>query len=140
MQVGSPRELYESPDNVFVAQFIGSPKMNLMPCSTDNGRFLLDGHNGGSLTASTQSPATQVGIRPEHVTLVPGDQGHCNGVVQVSEYLGADFFHHIDCGALGVLTVRTSGATEDIEGKTVGLHFNDDNLHFFDGDQHALKA
>jgi len=35
MQVGTPRELYENPNNVFVAQFIGSPKMNMMPCGTD---------------------------------------------------------------------------------------------------------
>ncbi len=46
-QVGSPRELYERPDNLFVAQFIGSPKMNVLPCSLEEGRFSLRGHGGG---------------------------------------------------------------------------------------------
>ncbi len=64
--------------------------------------------------------------------------GHCDGVVQVSEYLGADFFHYVDCGPLGLLTVRTTGAMHDIEGQTVGLEFESGNLHFFGADQLAL--
>ena len=49
MQVGTPRELYEKPDNVFVAQFIGSPKMNLMACGTSGDQFTLEGGSGGPL-------------------------------------------------------------------------------------------
>jgi len=127
MQVGSPRELYDKPDNVFVAQFIGSPKMNLMSCE-------------GGFTSAPDTPknATQLGIRPEHIAVVEAGAGHCDGVVQVSEYLGADFFHYIDCGTLGLLTVRTSGAMPDIEGQTVGLKFENENLHFFGSDDVAL--
>lgn len=138
MQVGTPRELYETPNNVFVAQFIGSPKMNLMPCTTKGSDFALEGHRGGALPASDQSGAVQLGIRPEHIEIVAKGEGHCDGEVQVSEYLGADFFHYIDCGPLGVLTVRTPGAAEDIEGQQVGLKFNADNLHFFGNDHSAL--
>lgn len=130
MQVGSPRELYETPNNVFVAQFIGSPKMNLMPCDTDVGYTSLPPITTG---------AVQLGIRPEHIGITDVGAGHCDGVVQVSEYLGADFFHYIDCGALGLLTVRTPGAFEDIEGQTIGLKFETDNLHFFGSDEMALK-
>ncbi|MEP5154275.1 sn-glycerol-3-phosphate ABC transporter ATP-binding protein UgpC [Planktotalea sp.] len=130
MQVGTPRELYESPDNVFVAQFIGSPKMNLMSCA--------------DMTAFTRAPelkdgGVQLGIRPEHIGIVDAGSGHCDGVVQVSEYLGADFFHYIDCGPLGLLTVRTSGAMHDIEGQTVGLNFESDNLHMFGADDLAIR-
>jgi multiple sugar transport system ATP-binding protein len=129
MQVGTPRELYESPDNVFVAQFIGSPKMNLMGC-TDAAHFT---------TAPTlKKGAVQLGIRPEHIAITDVGAGHIDGTVQVSEYLGADFFHYIDCGPLGLLTVRTSGALHDIEGQTVGLSFEPENLHFFGADELAL--
>ena len=127
MQVGTPRELYEKPDNVFVAQFIGSPKMNLMDV-------------GQGFTNAPKGPkgAAHLGIRPEHIAVVEAGAGHCDGLVQVSEYLGADFFHYVDCGPLGLLTVRTSGAMHDIEGQTVGLKFEDDNLHFFGEDQLAF--
>jgi len=129
MQVGSPRELYEKPDNVFVAQFIGSPKMNLMGCEMKN---------GFTAQPDLKSGAVQLGIRPEHIGVVDKGAGNCDGVVQVSEYLGADYFHYIDCGPLGLLTVRTSGAFPDIEGQTVGLKFESENLHFFGADEQAL--
>lgn len=137
MQVGTPRELYETPDNVFVAQFIGSPKMNLMGCTTRGERFELDGNGSGPLKSAAQTTAVQLGIRPEHISVVAEGAGHCDGVVQVSEYLGADFFHYIDCGPLGLVTVRTPGAFADIEGQNVGLKFDEQSLHFFDADQVA---
>lgn len=129
MQVGTPRELYEKPDNVFVAQFIGSPKMNLIACATDA---------GFTTRPDIKTGAVQLGIRPEHIAVTDVGAGHCDGVVQVSEYLGADFFHYIDCGPLGLLTVRTSGAFPDIEGQTVGLKFENDNLHFLGSDDVSL--
>ena len=138
MQVGTPRELYEKPDNVFVAQFIGSPKMNLMACGTSGDQFTLEGGSGGPLGSDARRGAVHLGIRPEHIAVVDQGAGHCDGVVQVSEYLGADFFHYVDCGPLGLLTVRTSGAFPDIEGQTVGLNFEADNLHFFGANEAAL--
>ncbi len=138
MQVGTPRELYERPDNVFVAQFIGSPKMNMMACGTEGDTFTLPGGGTGPLQTSQQRATEQLGTRPEHIEIVEEGKGHCNGVVQVSEYLGADFFHYIDCGALGLLTVRTTGATEDLEGQTVGLKFDTDRLHFFDANDQRV--
>lgn len=124
MQVGTPRQLYEAPDNVFVAQFIGSPKMNLF--------------DAADLPDIAKDGAAKIGIRPEHIAVVALGAGDCDGTVQVSEYLGADYFHYIDCGPLGVMTVRTSGAQEEIEGQTVGLKFASDNLHFFDNGEQRL--
>jgi ABC-type sugar transport systems, ATPase components len=62
-QVGSPKELYERPGNLFVAQFIGSPKMNVIPASA-----IGLGDRGKDL-----------GIRPEHITIVPAGQGDLDG-------------------------------------------------------------
>lgn len=131
MQVGTPRELYENPQNVFVAQFIGSPKMNMMPCGTDGDQFTLSGGGPGPLQNAAQSDAVQLGARPEHIEVVAPGTGHCDGVVQVSEYLGADYFHYVDCGDLGLLTVRTAGSAEGLEGQSVGLKFDPTRLHFF---------
>jgi multiple sugar transport system ATP-binding protein len=127
MQVGSPRKLYENPDNVFVAQFIGSPKMNLLPCGA-----------GSGLEAIAAKGAVQLGVRPEHITVVPAGEGHYDGTVQVSEYLGADYFHYIDCGDLGLLTVRTAGSDDEIEGQVVGLRFDTTRLHFFGADEQRI--
>lgn len=138
MQVGTPRELYEKPDNVFVAQFIGSPKMNLMTCSARDGQYTLEGNRGGPLRSENQADAVQLGIRPEHISIVEEGEGQCDGEVQVSEYLGADFFHYIDCGPLGVLTVRAPGASANLEGRRIGLRFDENNLHFFGADQSAV--
>ena len=138
MQVGTPRELYESPDNLFVAQFIGSPKMNVIACSTSGESFVLRDHGTGPLGRPERRKAVRLGIRPEHISVVEPDEGHATGRVEVSEYLGADYFHYINCDPIGLLTVRASGASDEIEGQTVGLRFDETRLHFFDADGQVL--
>lgn len=84
-QVGSPRELYEDPQNRFVAGFIGSPKMNFVPA--------IDGPNGSEIAADGEMSSFELGLRPEHLSL--HDAGHPEGepgVVQFSEYLGSESF------------------------------------------------
>jgi multiple sugar transport system ATP-binding protein len=137
-QVGSPRELYERPGNLFVAQFIGSPKMNVMPCSVSGGQFSLPGHRGGP--APGADGAVKLGVRPEHIGLTEPDDGHCTGVVEVSEYLGADVMLFIECEGLGLLNVRHVGDTAVRPGARVGLSFDEARLHFFDDAGKALRG
>ncbi|WGW05646.1 ABC transporter ATP-binding protein [Tropicibacter oceani] len=131
-QVGTPRELYERPANLFVAQFIGSPKMNILPCETGQGSYALQGGRGGAFAGDRA--AQHIGIRPEHIEVVAQGQGQCDGVIDVIEYLGADSFLVIDCGPLGKITQRSFGDVTHREGDTVGLKFDPDRLSFFDGD------
>lgn len=131
-QVGSPRELYERPENLFVAQFIGSPKMNLMPCVTESGSYRLEGGRGGAFAGG--HPATQVGIRPEHIRLGAPGEGQCDAVVDLIEYLGADSYLVVDAGSLGKLTIRLVGDNPHPVGETLGLIFDPAHLHFFDQD------
>lgn len=131
-QVGTPKELYERPANLFVAQFIGSPKMNIMPCKTDAGAFHLSGGGTGSFDGTT--PAVSLGVRPEHITIVDQGAGHTNGRVEVVEYLGADCFVVADCGELGRIMVRTDGDTTVKPDDDIGLEFNSEKLSFFDKD------
>ena len=135
-QVGTPRELYEAPANLFVAQFIGSPKMNVLPCDVANGEWQVVGATGGTHTGPGN--AVSVGIRPEHITLTDIGAGHCDGEVDVLEYLGADTFVILNCGAAGQVTVRTIGEASLKPGDKVGLNFESSRIRFFDDKGQAI--
>ncbi|GKY87322.1 ABC transporter ATP-binding protein [Sinisalibacter aestuarii] len=125
-QIGSPRELYERPANLFVAQFIGSPKMNVFPADAASGPGLPQG-------------AAQIGVRPEHITPVDPGAGMMDGVVDVVEYLGADTYLIVDCAGAGHVTVRVEGDTEVKPGATLGLAFAPGKLHAFDAAGHTIR-
>ncbi len=125
-QVGTPRELYEKPANLFVAQFIGSPKMNVMPADAISG---LDAPDG----------ATHVGLRPEHAVLVAPGAGQLNGTVDVLEYLGADTFVVLDCADAGQVTVRVLGDSDLTPGDKVSVQFDPKRTHYFDRGGTALR-
>ncbi|MEM7317837.1 MAG: sn-glycerol-3-phosphate ABC transporter ATP-binding protein UgpC [Pseudomonadota bacterium] len=131
-QVGSPRELYERPANLFVAQFIGSPKMNIMPCETGAGKYKVGGGRGGAFEGS--SPAVHLGIRPEHITVGAPGEGQIDANVDVVEYLGADSFLLVDCGGEEPVTVRITGETDLKPDDKVGLIFDAERLSFFGSD------
>src|ERR1700729_1828134 len=90
-QYGSPLELYEHPANLFVAGFIGAPKMNFV--------------SGG---AAAKYGAPPIGIRPEHLKIGKEGEGW-PGTVSVAEHLGSDTFLYVDAGELGTLTCRNFG-------------------------------
>ncbi|MCC1480790.1 ABC transporter ATP-binding protein [Roseibaca sp. Y0-43] len=113
-QVGSPLELYHAPRNLFVAGFIGSPKMNL-----------IDGN------AASQHNATTIGIRPEHIDVV--ESGPWQGTVGVAEHLGSDTFLHVHgTGLAEVVTVRATGEIGLRHGDKVSLAPRADQIHRFD--------
>jgi multiple sugar transport system ATP-binding protein len=115
-QVGSPLELYRSPRNLFVAGFIGSPKMNL-----------IEGN------AAQQHGASTIGIRPEHIDVV--EAGPWQGTVGVAEHLGSDTFLHVHGTELAeTVTVRATGEIGLRHGDTVHLAPREDQLHRFDGE------
>ena len=135
-QVGSPKELYNNPANLFVAQFIGSPKMNILPCTSSQGKITLE--NGGSVADPHAGLATQLGIRPESIAPVAASEGHISGHIDVVEYLGADTYLIVNCGALGQVTVRVTGENLLEPDATIGLRLDVDKLHYFDKEGAAL--
>jgi multiple sugar transport system ATP-binding protein len=136
-QVGTPKDLYRRPANLFVATFIGSPAMNILPCRTDTGHYRLDGGRGGPFAGAR--PAAKLGIRPEHVALAAPGEGACDAVVDVTEYLGADTYVIVDAGPLGRITLRSHGDDDIRPGTPVGLVFPPDQLHFFDASGLAIR-
>ena len=137
-QIGTPKELYNHPGNLFVAQFIGSPKMNILACTRSKGMLDLEG--AGSLPDPDLGAICQIGIRPEAITPVAPENGQMTGVIDIVEYLGADTFLIVDCGGAGKVTVRTDGAADFETGRTTGLLLAEDKLHYFDGNGQALRG
>ena len=116
-QVGSPLELYRTPRNLFVAGFIGSPKMNF-----------IEGPEAAKHNAHT------IGIRPEHIDVVQGG-GAWTGKVGVAEHLGSDTFFHIhETGLAETLTVRAVGDVALRHGDTINLSPRVEEIHRFGAD------
>ncbi len=75
VQIGTPVELFERPRHTFVGHFIGSPGMNVLPCRVENGAAIFDGHRltiDNPPAGSLNGKQTEIGIRPEFVTLCRG--------------------------------------------------------------------
>jgi len=131
-QVGSPMELYEQPANLFVAQFIGSPKMNVLPASADGNAISVP---GGKVRIAAPPPAmlSHLGARPESIAITQSGHGDIEGRVDVIERLGSDTFAYVSVPDVGVLTVRIVGnATGIAIDQSVGLAFDSARLHLFD--------
>ena len=135
MQAGSPRELYNRPMNKFVAEFIGSPKMNMMPCEVKDGRVTLRSAAvlGVSPPASTATVAW-LGVRPENIMPVTADEAAMVGTLVACEYLGSEQFAYIDCGFDDMITMRVDPELQLETGVRIGIDLHPDHLHFFDKD------
>jgi ABC-type sugar transport system ATPase subunit len=129
MQVGAPEELYRRPANIFVARFIGSPKMNLIEAGGDvafgslrlGGRRQIDGK------------ALLVGVRPEDIRLLGDGEGDgIAGRVRLVESLGAEYYVHVETAA-GELVVRVMDRRSPrAAGEVVTLRPETDAVHVFD--------
>ena len=113
-QVGSPMELYENPQSLFVAGFIGSPKMNFL-----TGKF------------ADPFKATTVGVRSEHIDVVPRD-GTWTGKVIYSENLGSDSYIYVDIGSGEPVVVRQPGKASYRAGDALSFSPRGQMFHRFD--------
>ncbi|PTW40315.1 ABC transporter ATP-binding protein [Rhodovulum kholense] len=114
-QVGSPLELYRTPRNLFVAGFIGSPRMNF-----------IEGELARRVGAHT------LGIRPEHIA-VSDSGGEWSGTVGVSEHLGSDTMFHVHgTGLAETITVRADGEVGFKHGDRIHMTPRPDAMHRFD--------
>ncbi|OWU68515.1 ABC transporter ATP-binding protein [Roseovarius sp. 22II1-1F6A] len=140
-QVGTPLDLYERPENEFVAQFIGSPAMNLLP-----GEIIATGPQttvrlagGGEAVAAIQTSdsdlgrAVNLGVRPEDLT--PADEGWLyQGEVAITEALGEVtllYFQPEDPAAKIGVIAKLPGIHPDLKHRTVGLRAAPEKIHLF---------
>ncbi|MCC4117650.1 sn-glycerol-3-phosphate ABC transporter ATP-binding protein UgpC [Aromatoleum toluclasticum] len=141
-QVGSPLELYDHPANEFVAQFIGSPKMNLLPgtlVGSGDTESIVRLWHGKTLTVPIATPASaegtrvKLGIRPEHIEWgAVADAPYLADVLFV-EHMGNETYHYLDSGKLGdPWVVRNSRRSDIAAGETVGYSLPPEHCHLFD--------
>jgi len=141
-QVDTPRNLYDRPDNVFVAGFIGSPAMNIMDVDLDANGGLIGGRSFplqrdtmSALAADGCTRAT-IGFRPEAVRLVGEGEGFPFEVVVVEE-LGSDAYAygtmHTGSSSAGdkLLTLRVDAKRPPSKGETVYIQIAPEETHVF---------
>ncbi len=121
-QVGSPIELYNHPKNMFVAQFIGSPKMNFFDQK--------EMENISSLKAPTSNCV--VGMRPEHMIAVPQKKAMIMATPDLIENLGEYALVHCKTAAGTEFIAKSTQMDAFEKGKPVGLAAEPEQLHFFD--------
>ena len=146
-QIGTPQEVFSHPYNLFVAEFIGAPKMNMFDArlTKKNGRYAVE--LGGTVTELSEEKQAALaangvreqdillGVRPEHITL---DDAGVEAVIDVSEMMGSSVHLHVTaCGRDVVIVVSTvnmtSAETAELRrGKAVKFRFGGNNCHVFD--------
>jgi sn-glycerol 3-phosphate transport system ATP-binding protein len=127
-QNGSPVDLYETPANTFVARFIGTPPMNLLPLTPHRDGAAIDGTSGPAVLPS-ECAGGSLGVRPEHIN-VRVESGHA-ATVEGVEYLGGDSLVTCRLGATRV-AVRTQGAVGLRRDDLVRLAWPGGAEHYFD--------
>jgi alpha-glucoside transport system ATP-binding protein len=127
-QVGSPLELYESPANLFVARFIGSPAMNVVDV-TVTGRKAPPG-------------AARLGVRPEHLAIIAQETQAplFSGTVSLVEQLGEVTIVYLDIGAAEPVIAKLEGVRPVAAGQQLALTAQHDKLHFFDAAGNRLDV
>jgi multiple sugar transport system ATP-binding protein len=142
-QVGTPLELYERPANLFVAGFLGSPRMNFIPATlagVDNGMAHLRVAGGGAVDVAAQLPDTRaganvtLGVRPEHLTLGGAGQAGIPGTLALVEYLGDVTLAYAQVeGVEGMVAAKCApGAALPPPGSPLALRFDPARAWLFD--------
>ncbi|MGN6550155.1 MAG: ABC transporter ATP-binding protein [Pararhizobium sp.] len=130
-QSGTPAEIYARPANTFVAGFIGSPPMNLIPGRVVEGRFL---HAAGTLAAEgLPEGEVTLGARPEDMAITGPTEGHLSGTVFSSELLGDTTLVGVTVGA-DLVNVKAGPEHGRAIGEPVGIRLDSHRLHAFDCD------
>ncbi|PHN56004.1 ABC transporter ATP-binding protein [Pseudomonas viridiflava] len=142
-QVGSPLDLYHHPANLFVAGFLGTPKMGFLKgkiSRIDSGSCQVDLDAGTKVSMPVSRAGLAVGaqvtlgIRPEHLDLAQSGDCQLQVIADVSERLGSDTFCHVRTRSGEALTMRIRGDLASQYGETLHLHLDNAHCHLFDAD------
>ena len=146
-QKGSPLDLYNNPNNLFVGGFIGSPKMNLISSKIigkSNDKTELDLMGSSKITipksssTASEGDLVMLGIRPEHLTVNQESDGSWESKVFVVEKLGSGTFLYLEKEG-EPLVVQTEGDSEIKVGDIVKVGFSSSRCHIFDSSNNAFK-
>lgn len=146
-QVGSPLELYHKPRNLFVAGFIGSPKMNFLKAQASaakSGKIDVKLAAGGVVQLADQGvkidglQSVTLGVRPEHIEIATKGKSDVTGVVRVAEYLGSEsmFYLHMSDGS--DISVKADGLAKAANGAELALNLPPEACHLFNDKGEAI--
>jgi multiple sugar transport system ATP-binding protein len=135
-QVGTPLEVYDRPANVFVAQFIGTPPMNLVRGTVSEGALRTPSFSlplaERYRAAAREGQAVVIGIRPEHIGHATPGGAAINGVVDVVEPIGHESIVYATAGTERLVAIFDPHDTPRA-GETIALNVDAEALHLFDG-------
>ena len=145
-QVGTPLELYHAPANLFVAGFIGAPKMNVLPGTVSavrNGTAAVALNGSGHVEvpverALGEGQPVSVGIRPEHLSV--SQHGPIAGAVEIVEHLGDETLAYVSLAPGRMVTVRVAPDFDLEIGDRVGLAARSEAICLFGEDGRALRT
>jgi len=137
-QIGSPIDLYEKPSNLFVAQFLGSPKMNVYDVEPTAAGLKIA---SSGLLQLPKAPAevVKLGARPEHIGIVAPGEGNLDGKIDVIERLGSDTYAYVMHDGNQLTTVRLPGNVQMRVGQPVSLAIDREQLHLFDREARCIQ-
>ena len=133
-QVGTPEEVYRRPANRFVAGFIGSPAMNVLPVTVKADRFLA-GPFSFALRGPDEGHAArplELGVRPEHLTMASGSAGSAV-TVSLVEHAGPDAYLYLQAGE-HLLVMRGDSSVRVRAGDEIRVAVRRANTHLFDAE------
>jgi multiple sugar transport system ATP-binding protein len=141
-QVGTPDDVYDRPANLFVAQFMGSPPMNTLVVTREDGRLTADGgwqFSIGSRGDLMEGPLT-LGVRPEDIAVsLEESDGMFPATVFVSEPLGNEVIVNVHVGQ-ALIKVRALPSLRPVRGQTVYLKADPGRLHLFGVDGRRMNG
>ena len=129
-QLGTPEKIYDTPANLFVAGFIGSPPMNLLLGELSQGSFAAPSTRLGGLSATASGPVV-LGVRPEDMTVAEGGDADMNGTVYAVELTGEANLVTVLLGKERVIA-RAPRSWRGKAGDPIGLRADRTRLHLFD--------
>ncbi|ULT73710.1 sn-glycerol-3-phosphate ABC transporter ATP-binding protein UgpC [Pseudomonas sp. BC42] len=146
-QVGAPLELYHNPANLFVAGFLGTPKMGFLKghvsqVDSQGCEVHLQAgarlHLGRHSTQLKVGSAVTLGIRPEHLELGEPGRASLPVTADVAERLGSDTFCHVRSSGGEALTLRIRGDLASRYGEQLHLQLDPEHCHLFDDQGQAV--
>jgi multiple sugar transport system ATP-binding protein len=136
VQVGTPQDIYDRPATTFVAQLVGTPRINLFEANLEDGALYLKNSNLHLPASGVSMPASLlVGIRPEDVR--PEAQGKFVGKLTLTEPLGVETILHIESGGQTLLSL-VPGMTSVRVGDDVRFNLAQEKLHYFGLDRKRI--
>ncbi|MEO6300798.1 MAG: ABC transporter ATP-binding protein [Paracoccaceae bacterium] len=133
MQYATPDEIYHRPANLFVARFIGSPRMNVFTCKVEKGQAVFGTQRIDLPPAARGLAKVALGQRPEHLHIIEGDAAAgVTGTLEHFENLGHEYIGQLASDA-GPITLRRAETISVAQiGATFGVMLDPGRLHFFD--------